>query len=82
MQKTAAPDCQTGQNKGRYREQERSFLLVSLLIGLTQQNSNVLDLMQQPIRAEYLGYWRTFSHCSFVVRVQKGIRTRDIMFLT
>ena len=29
---TAAPDCQTGQNKGRYREQERSFLLVSLAL--------------------------------------------------
>ena len=27
---TAAPDCRTGQNKGRYHEQERSFLLVSL----------------------------------------------------
>ena len=27
---TAAPDCRTGQKKGRYREQELSFLLVSL----------------------------------------------------
>ena len=27
---TAAPDCRTGQNKGRYRKQELSFLLVSL----------------------------------------------------
>ena len=26
---TAAPDCQTGQNKGRYCEQELSFLLIS-----------------------------------------------------
>ena len=25
---TAAPDCQTGQNKGRYRKQELSFLLI------------------------------------------------------
>ena len=31
---TAAPDCRTGQNKGRYCEQERSFLLVSLCISL------------------------------------------------
>ena len=30
---TAAPDCLTGQNKGRYREQELSFLLVSLSRG-------------------------------------------------
>ena len=28
---TAAHNSQTGQNKGRYREQERSFLLVSLV---------------------------------------------------
>ena len=27
----AAPDCRTGQNKGRYGKQERSFLLVSLV---------------------------------------------------
>ena len=30
----AAPNCQTDQNKGRYREQERSFLLVSLAEGI------------------------------------------------
>ena len=30
----AAPNCQTDQNKGRYREQERSFLLVSLAQGI------------------------------------------------
>ena len=31
---TAALDCRTGQNKGRYRKQERSFLLVLLCISL------------------------------------------------
>ena len=30
LHSTAAPDCWTGQNKGRYPEEERSFLLVSL----------------------------------------------------
>ena len=29
---TAAPDCWTGQNKGRYCKQELSFLLLLLLI--------------------------------------------------
>ena len=35
---TAAPDCWTGQNKDRYFEQERSFLLVSLK---TSKNSQL-----------------------------------------
>ena len=30
---TAAPDCRTGQNKGRYRKQELSFLLFPALRG-------------------------------------------------
>ena len=30
LHSTAAPDCWIGQNKCRYREQERSFLLLSL----------------------------------------------------
>ena len=34
---TAAPDCWTGQNKGRYCEQERSFLLVSLVQTIRRQ---------------------------------------------
>ena len=33
---TGAPDCQTGQNKGRYREQELSFLLVSFCTSIVQ----------------------------------------------
>ena len=31
---TAAIDCRTGQNKGRYCEKELSFLLVSLKVGM------------------------------------------------
>ena len=30
----AAPNCRTGQNKGRYRKQERLFLLILLCISL------------------------------------------------
>ena len=30
LDSTAAPDCRTGQNKGRHREKELSFLLVLL----------------------------------------------------
>ena len=31
---TAAPNCRTGQNNGRYREQELSFLLVLMVVGI------------------------------------------------
>ena len=52
---TAAPDCRTGQNKGRYREQERSFLLVSLCI--------LLRLLLQILYASIV-HWGNKGHAS------------------
>ena len=52
---TAAPNCRTGQNKGRYREQERSFLLVSLCI--------LLRLLLQILYASIV-HWGNKGHAS------------------
>ena len=40
---TAAPDCRTGQNKGRYREKELLLLLVSLVLKSDNLQYNTLS---------------------------------------
>ena len=49
LDSTASPNCQTEQNKGRYREKELSFQLVSLL----PSNKFVSAKFRDPLRNDY-----------------------------
>ena len=66
---TAALDCQTGQNKGRYCKKELSFLLVSLIgskepahRGIFKRISIFLTISNEAKRSTYLFFGSLKKH--------------------
>ena len=68
---TAAFDCRTGQNKGRYCKQERSFLLVSLVRWNSQKC--IFFTLQPALHSsvvQAVAYSSQCSHCQQARRKQ------------
>ena len=69
---TAALDCRTGQNKGRYREKELLFLLISLVHCINEKQKTVLNeekicnSVMSPTKSDY-EYWTRLVRTLFLM---------------